>query len=80
MKRSRFGEEQVSAILKEQERRVLTEDICRRHWVGSATFCTWKSRFGGLEVLENETARLKRLMTGAMLGNAVLNDDAAKRF
>ena len=86
MKRSRFSEEQVIAILKEQESGVATADVCRRHGISSATFYKWKSRFGGLEVsdakklrmLEDESARLKRLLADAMLDNAMLRDVAAK--
>lgn len=86
MKRSRFSEEQVIGILKEQEGGVATADVCRRHGISSATFYKWKSRFGGLEVsearklkvLEDENARLKRLLADAMLDNAMLKDVAAK--
>lgn len=52
MKRSRFSEEQIIAILKEQEAGVPTGDVCRRHVVSSATFYKWKAKFGGLEVSE----------------------------
>jgi putative transposase len=88
MKRSRFSEEQVIAILKEQESGVSTADVCRRHGISSATFYKWKARFGGMEVsearrlkaLEDENARLKRLLADAMLDNAMLRDVAAKKW
>lgn len=88
MKRSRFSEEQVIAILKEQESGVATADVCRRHGISSATFYKWKARFGGLEVsdarrlkaLEDENIRLKRLLADAMLDNAMLKDVAAKKW
>lgn len=88
MKRSRFSEEQVIAILKEQESGVATADVCRRHGISSATFYKWKARFGGLEVsdarrlkaLEDENVRLKRLLADAMLDNAMLKDVAAKKW
>jgi putative transposase len=88
MKRSRFSEEQVIAILKEQESGVATADVCRRHGISSATFYKWKSRFGGLEVsdakklrtLEDENARLKHLLADVMLDNAMLRDIAAKKW
>lgn len=88
MKRSRFSEEQVIAILKEQESGVCMADVCRRHGISSATFYKWKARFGGLEVsdakrlrsLEDENARLKRLLADAMLDNAMLRDVAAKKW
>jgi putative transposase len=48
MKRSRFSEEQIIAILKEQETGMATVDVCRRHGISSATFYKWKSKYGGL--------------------------------
>ncbi len=68
MKRSRFTEEQIIGILKEQESGQRTADVCRRHGVSEATFYKWKAKFGGLEVseakrlktLEDENARLSR--------------------
>jgi putative transposase len=88
MKRSRFSEEQVIAILKEQESGVATADVCRRHGISSATFHKWKAKFGGLEVsdarrlraFEEENARLKRLLADAMLDNAMLKDVAGKKW
>jgi len=67
MKRSRFSEEQIIAILKEQEAGMATADVCRRHGISSATFYKYKAKFGGLEVsearrlraLEDENAKLK---------------------
>ena len=81
MKRSRFSDEQIIAVLKEQEAGMATADVCRRHGVSSATFYKWKAKYGGLEVsearrlrsLEEENARLKRLLADAMLDNAMLN-------
>jgi putative transposase len=88
MKRSRFSEEQIIGILKEQEAGSTTADVCRRHGISSATFYKWKARFGGLEVsearrlkaLEDENTRLKRLLADAMLDNAVLRDVAGKKW
>jgi putative transposase len=88
MRRSRFSEEQIIAILREQESGVSTADVCRRHGISSATFYKWKARFGGMEVsearrlkaLEDENARLKRLLADAMLDNAMLRDVAAKKW
>ena len=80
MKKSRFGEEQIIAVLKEQEAGMPTAEVCRRHGISSATFYKWKSKFGGLEVsdarrlrtLEQENSRLKKLLAEAMLDNVVL--------
>ena len=88
MKRSRFNEEQIIAILKEQEAGMATAEVCRRHGISSATFYNWKSKFGGLDVsearrlrsLEDENSRLKKLLAEAMLDNAVLKDLASKKW
>jgi len=88
MKRSRFSEEQIIAVLKEQEAGMPTAEVCRRHGISSATFYKWKSMFGGLEVsdarrprtLEQENSRLKKLLAEAMLDNVVLKDLASKKW
>lgn len=88
MKRSRFSEEQIIAILKQQESGVATADICREHGVSSATFYKWKSKFGGLEVsdarrlkaLEDENAKLKKLLAEQILDNAMLKDVASRKW
>ena len=88
MKRSRFTEEQIIAILREQEAGMATAEVCRKHGISTATLYAWKAKFGGLEVseakrlkaLEEENAKLKRLLAEAMLDNAVLKDIAAKKW
>lgn len=88
MKRSRFSEEQIIAILREQEAGAATVEVCRKHGVSSATFYKWKAKFGGLDVsearrlkaLEDENATLKKLLAEAMLDNAMLKDIAAKKW
>ena len=87
MKRSRFGDEQIIAILKEQEAGMATAEVCRRHGISPATFYKWKAKYGGLEVseakrlrsLEDENAKLKKLVAEAMLNIAVLKDITAKK-
>ena len=88
MKRSRFTEEQIIGILKEQEAGTKTADVCRRHGISDATFYNWKAKYGGMEVseakrlkaLDDENARLKKLLAEAMLDNAVLKDLASKKW
>jgi putative transposase len=88
MKRSRFSEEQIISILKEQEAGTKTADVCRKHGISDVTFYKWKSKYGGLEVsdakrlkaLEDENAKLKRLLAEAMLDNAMLKDITSKKW
>ena len=88
MKRSRFTEEQIIGILREQEAGVATAEVCRRHGVSSATFYKWKARYGGMDVsearrlkaLEDENAKLKRMLADAMLDNVALKDMLGKKW
>lgn len=88
MKRSRFTEEQIVSVLKEQEAGMPTAELCRRHGISQATFYNWKAKLGGLEVseakrlkgLEDENARLKKLLADAMLDNAALKDLLSKKW
>ncbi len=102
MKRTRFSEEQVIGILREQESGERTADVCRRHGVSSATFYKWKAKYGGmdgeaeqaafqwkdappnearrLKTLEDENARLKKLLAEAHLDKAMLQEVASGNF
>jgi putative transposase len=88
MKRSRFKEEQIIAILQEQEAGSATADVCRKHGISSGTFYKWKARFGGLDVsdakrlkaLEDENGKLKKLLAETMLDNAILKDINARKW
>ena len=76
------------AILKQQESGVSTTDVCRQHGISSATFYKWKAKFGGLVVsdsrklkaLEDEVAKLKKLLAEQMLDNAMLKDVASRKW
>lgn len=82
MRKSRFNEAQIIGILKEQEAGMPTAEVCRKHGISTATFYKMKAKYGGMDVsdahklkaLEDENAKLKRLLADQMLDNAVLKD------
>jgi putative transposase len=86
MKKQRFAEEQIIAVLKEQEAGAKVADLCRKHGISEATFYNWKAKYGGMEVseakrlkaLEDENARLKKLLAEQMLDAAALPELLAK--
>jgi putative transposase len=88
MKRSKFTEEPIIGILREQGAGAKTAELCRRHGISSATFYAWKAKFGGMEVsdaerlkaLEEENARLKRLLAESLLDQAALKDLLSRKW
>jgi putative transposase len=88
MRKSKFSEEQIIAILHEQEAGAVVTELCRKHAISSPTFYKWKAKYGGLNVsearrlkaLEDENGRLKRMLAEAMLDNAALKDLLGKKW
>ena len=80
MKKSRYTEEQIIAILKQHEAGVKTSDLCREHGISDATFYNWKAKYGGLDVseaqrlrqMEDENRRLKSLVADLSLDKEAL--------
>ena len=85
--KARFMDEQIIAIIKEQESGEKTADVCRRHGISSATFYKYKSKYGEMEpsdakrlrALEDENGKLKKLLAEQMLDNAMLRDINSKK-
>ena len=88
MKRVRFTEEQIIGVLREQEARATGADLCRKYGMSEATLYNWKAKYGGLDVseakrlkaLEDENAKLKRLLADAMLDAAALKELLGKKW
>ena len=88
MRRSRFTEEQIIAILKEHAAGLGTAELCRKHGISDATFYKWRSRYGGMQAsdakrlraLEDENAKLKKLLAESMLDASTLRELLAKNF
>ena len=88
MKRERFTEEQIIGVLKEAEAGAKTGDLARRHGISEATIYNWKAKYGGMDVseakrlkqLEDENAKLKKLLAEQMLDAAALRELLAKKW
>lgn len=88
MKRKRFTEEQIIKILKEAEAGLPVKELCRKHGMSDATFYTWRTKYGGLEVseakrlraLEEENRRLKQIVADQALDIAMLKAVTAKKW
>jgi putative transposase len=88
MKRARFTEEQIIGVLKEHEAGAKTPDLARKHGISEATIFNWKAKFGGMDVsearrlkaLEEENAKLKKLLAEQMLDAAALREFLSKKW
>jgi len=88
MKKKRYSEEQIIGILKENEAGMPVEQLARKHDVAAGTIYRWRSQYGGMEVnelkkmksLEEENARLKRLVADLSLDNQILKDINSKNW
>jgi len=88
MKKSRFTETQIIAILKEADAGMLVKDVCRKHGISDATYYNWKEKYGGMQAsdlkrlkeMEYELSRLKRMYADMALENRALKDLIEKKL
>jgi putative transposase len=88
MRKSKFSEVQITAILKEAEAGVAVTEVARKHGISAATFYQWRSKYGGMEAsdlrrmreLEQENTRLKRMYADLSLDHSVLKEALTKKF
>ena len=88
MKKSKFTESQIIGVLKEQEQGVKISELCPQHGISEATFYNWKSKYGGMNVdelkrlreLEQENARLKKIVANQSLEIDIIKDVLTKKF
>jgi len=88
MKHKRFSEEQIIGVLKEHEAGGRVDELCRRHGVSTATFYTWRKKYGGMEAsdakrlreLEAENAKLKRIVADQVLDMSAMKELLGKHW
>ena len=88
MKRIRFTEEQIIAVLREHDAGAKTGDLARKHGISEATLYNWKAKYGGMDVpdakrlrsLEDENRKLKKLLAESMLDQAALKELLTKKW
>ena len=88
MKRKRFSEEQIIGVLREQEAGAKAGDVARKHGISEATLYNWKAKYGGMDVsdarrlkaLEDENAKLKKLLADQMLEASALREPLSKKW
>ncbi len=88
MKRKRFSEERIIGVLREQEAGAKAGDVARKHGISEATLYNWKAKYGGMDVsdarrlkaLEDENAKLKKLLADQMLEASALREPLSKKW
>ena len=88
MRKSRYSDSQIMAILKQSEAGTPVPELCREHGMSSATFYKWRSKYGGMDAslmkrmkeLEAENKRLKKMYAEAQLGRDILKEAMAKKW
>ena len=86
--KKRFSEEQIISILKEAEAGLAVKELCRKYNISDATFYTWRKKFGGMEgsearrlkTVEDENARLKKLLAESLLDNEALKAALNRKY